>query len=131
MKKYKKKNIKIPLRKKIEKIDKIYFDYDSDVIRTQSYPVLDDVAAQIGRIANLKLIVIEGHSSGEGTEEHNMDLSERRAQSVLKYLVSKGVDKSKLQIEAYGESRPIADNDTEEGRAKNRRVEFIIEENER
>jgi len=120
--------VHVKLRKKIEKIDKIYFDFDSDVIRAKSYPVLDNVADQIKGLGEFKKIIIEGHCSSEGTDEYNMDLSRRRALSVKKYLVSKGIDPAKLEIAPYGESRPIATNETEEGRAQNRRVEFIIEE---
>jgi len=120
--------LELALRKKIEKKGTILFDYDSDVIKKESYPVLDDVVEKIKMLGEFKKIVIEGHCSNEGTDEYNMDLSKRRATAVKDYLVKKGIDKAKLEVEAYGETRPIASNDTEEGRAKNRRVEFIIEE---
>jgi outer membrane protein OmpA-like peptidoglycan-associated protein len=120
--------LEIQLRKKIEKIGKIYFDFDSDVIRKKSYPVLDDVVSKINSLGQFQKIIIEGHCSSEGTDEYNMDLSTRRSTSVKKYLVNKGIDGTKLDIEPYGESRPIATNDTETGRGENRRVEFIIEE---
>jgi len=120
--------VKIELRHIIVKIGRIYFDFDSDVIRKNSYPVLDDVAKQILALPKFKRIIIEGHCSSEGTDEYNMDLSTRRAQAVKNYLVKKGIDAAVLQIEPYGESRPIATNENEEGRAQNRRVEFIIEE---
>ena len=118
----------IKLRKKIEKIGKIFFDFDSDVIRKQSYPVLDDVVSKIKQLGTFNKILIQGHCSSEGTDEYNMDLSRRRAISVKNYLIKKSIDGSKLEIEPYGESQPIASNDNEEGRSKNRRVEFIIEE---
>jgi len=120
--------VKLALRRKIEKKGKILFDYDSDVIRKESYPVLDDVVEKIKLLGEFKKIIIEGHCSEEGTDEYNMELSKRRALAVKEYLVKKGVDADKLEIQAYGESRPIASNETEEGRAQNRRVEFIIEE---
>jgi len=126
--KHKDNLVHVKLRKKIEKIGKIYFDFDSDVIRTKSYPVLDNVVDQINNLGKFKKIIIEGHCSREGTDEYNMNLSQRRAMSVKMYLAKKGIDASKLDPMAYGESRPIASNDTEEGREKNRRVEFIIEE---
>lgn len=122
--------VHVQLRRKIERIGNIYFDYDSDVIRKESYPVLDNVVEQIKSLGAYKKIIIEGHCSSEGTDEYNMNLSGRRATSVKKYLVSKGLDPAKLDIAAYGESRPIATNETEEGRSQNRRVEFIIEEEE-
>ena len=120
--------VEVKLRKKIEKIDKIYFDFDSAVIRQESYRVLNDVVEQINRLDKFEKIIIEGHCSSEGTDEYNMDLAERRATSVKNYLINKDIDAAKLEIAPYGESRPIASNETKEGRGKNRRVEFIIEE---
>ena len=70
---------------------------------------------------------IEGHCSYEGTDEYNLDLSMRRANSVKKYLVAHGINPDKLRIEGFGKRRPLASNDTEEGRVINRRVEFVIE----
>jgi outer membrane protein OmpA-like peptidoglycan-associated protein len=69
-------------------------------------------------------VVIEGHTDSVGSDEYNMKLSGQRAGAVWKYLVSKGIDSSRLQAKGLGESMPIASNDTEEGRAKNRRVEI-------
>ncbi len=128
--KHRENTVKFALRRKIEKKGKILFDFDSDVIRPESYPVLDDVVEKIKLLGKFKKIIIEGHCSSEGTEEYNMDLSRRRALAVKEYLVKKGIDPNKLEIQAYGESRPIASNETEEGRAQNRRVEFIIVEEE-
>jgi OOP family OmpA-OmpF porin len=72
--------------------------------------------------------VIEGHTDNVGTEEHNLDLSQRRAESVVNYLVDKlGIDRSRLSAKGYGMSQPIADNATEEGKQKNRRIEAIID----
>ena len=118
----------IKLRKKIEKIGKIYFAFDSSELLPQSYPVLNDVVKKISQLGDYKRIVVEGHCSNEGSDEYNMKLSKARALSVVNYLVDKGIPTDKLEIVPYGESRPIATNETEEGRAKNRRVEFIIEE---
>lgn len=118
------------LRKKIERKGMINFDYDSARIRPESYPVLDDVLEKIKMLGEYKKIIIEGHCSDEGTDEYNMKLSQNRAQAVKDYLVKKGLDPEKLEVQAYGESRPIAPNDTEENRAQNRRVEFIIEQEE-
>jgi OOP family OmpA-OmpF porin len=72
--------------------------------------------------------VIEGHTDAIGSASYNMELSRRRAQAVVDYLVSKGVDKSNLQVVPYGESEPIATNKTQEGRAMNRRVEIKVKE---
>jgi outer membrane protein OmpA-like peptidoglycan-associated protein len=119
---------KIELRKVIPTIDNIYFDYDSDVIRKVSYVTLDDVVTKIKSLGQFKRIIVQGHCSSEGTDAYNMDLSGRRANSVKKYLSKKGIPAAKIDVEAYGESRPLVSNDTEEGKAKNRRVMFIIEE---
>jgi large repetitive protein len=118
----------IQLRKVIEKIGNIYFDFDSDVIKQESYKVLDDVIAKINQLGKWNKIIIEGHCSFEGTDQYNMNLSKRRATSVKNFLVAKGIPADKLVTEGFGETKPIDTNDTEEGRSKNRRVEFVIEE---
>jgi outer membrane protein OmpA-like peptidoglycan-associated protein len=69
-------------------------------------------------------VEIEGHTDASGSEAHNLKLSQQRAESVRDYLVSKGVEASRLVAKGYGESQPIADNDSPEGMAKNRRVEL-------
>ena len=76
-------------------------------------------------------ILIEGHTDNTGKEAYNMKLSKRRAASVKNYLTSLGVDNSRLELAAFGEELPIASNDTEEGRQKNRRVEVAISANEK
>jgi len=117
----------VQLRKKIEKTGRIFFEFDSAVLRNESKPVLDDVAKQIKLLA-CKRVIIEGHCSEEGSDEYNLKLSHRRAETVRDFLVTRGVDGDVLRVMAFGESRPIASNETEAGREKNRRVEFIIEE---
>jgi outer membrane protein OmpA-like peptidoglycan-associated protein len=119
--------VTVRLRRKIEKAGRIFFDLDSDQIRPESKSVLADVAGQIKALAP-KAVVIEGHSSDEGTDEYNLKLSQRRADAVRKFLVGQGVGAAVLRTETFGESRPIASNESEEGRERNRRVEFIIEE---
>jgi large repetitive protein len=125
---YQENQVTVLMLKKIKKIDKIYFDFDSDVLRKESYVVLDDIYSQIIDLPAFGQILIEGHCSSEGTDAYNMNLSKRRALSVKKYLVNKGLNPAKLQVMPYGEDRPIASNDNEEGREQNRRSEFIIEE---
>ena len=102
--------------------DRIQFDFDSDKIRTLSYPTLDRLADRLK--ADRSKMLLAGHASSEGTEQYNMGLSIRRANSVHDYLVNAGVPAKQVKIKGYGETRPIASNDTEEGREKNRRVEF-------
>jgi outer membrane protein OmpA-like peptidoglycan-associated protein len=117
----------LALYKKIQKTGKVYFAVNSAVIKSKSYPVLNDVADQIKSLCEFKKIIIEGHTSSEGSDTYNMKLSKRRATSVREYLIKKGIDASKLEIAAHGEIHPIASNATKEGRSQNRRVEFIIQ----
>jgi OOP family OmpA-OmpF porin len=100
----------------------IQFEFDSSVLRTSSYPVLDATSADL-RASGSK-VELDGYASSEGTAAHNLVLSKDRATSVKTYLVNSGVDAKKIKIKAYGETHPIADNSTEEGRVLNRRVQF-------
>ena len=111
---------------KIEIYEKIYFELDKAVIRPISFSILDQVVRVIVRNPHIKKIRIEGHTDSQGTDAYNLDLSNRRAAAVMKYLTTAGVDASRLESVGYGESRPIETNDTKEGRATNRRVEFTI-----
>jgi len=100
----------------------IQFEFDSSVLKTESYPILDLTAADLksgGAVCEL-----DGFASSEGTAAHNMRLSRDRANSVKTYLVNSGVSAKKLKVKAFGETHPVADNSTEAGRILNRRVEF-------
>lgn len=111
--------------------EKIQFLVNSDKILDVSHSLLDEVAKVIKDHPQIKKIEIEGHASAEGTDAKNQKLSDRRAKAVMKYLTSKGgIDKGILSAKGYGETRPIADNETEDGREKNRRVEFTITDQE-
>ena len=87
--------------------------------------VLDQVAAQAQGL-NLETVIAVGHTDSIGTEQYNMGLSQRRANTVKEYLVSKGIPANRIYAEGKGESDPIASNATREGRAQNRRVEIEI-----
>lgn len=87
--------------------------------------VLDQAAALMNRVPNVQLTV-KGFTDAVGNAESNKTLSHQRAQSVVDYLISKGVDPSKLKAEGYGQENPVADNATEEGKFKNRRIEFAV-----
>jgi OOP family OmpA-OmpF porin len=100
----------------------IQFEFDSSVLKTSSYPVLDATSADLRTSG--ATCELDGFASSEGTAAHNMRLSKDRANSVKTYLVNSGVDAKKLKVKPFGETRPIADNSTEEGRVLNRRVEF-------
>jgi len=102
--------------------ENIQFEFDSSVLKTESYPILDLTSADLK--ATGAKCELDGFASSEGTAAHNLRLSRDRANSVKTYLVNSGVSAKKLKVKAYGETHPIADNSTEEGRIKNRRVEF-------
>ena len=106
-------------------LEPIYFDFDKSTIKPVSYPVLDQVA-QVMRDRPTVIVRVEGHTDSVGSDKYNQRLSERRAHAVVKYLIGKGIESNRLQAAGFGESRPIAPNETPEGRAKNRRTEFHI-----
>ena len=110
----------------IQIIDVVYFKTDKDVILAKSFKLLDKVAEVIKSHPDLPAVIIEGHTDDRGDQAHNMDLSQRRAESVKTYLVSKGVDVGKLQAQGFGPTKPLASNKTNSGRSSNRRVEFKI-----
>lgn len=103
----------------------IYFETASDKIKAESYEALNKVAAILVAHPSANLS-IEGHTDSQGDDAMNLALSKKRAQSVLNYLTSKGADVSHLSAEGYGETQPLGDNSTKEGRAMNRRVELIV-----
>jgi OmpA-OmpF porin, OOP family len=103
-------------------IQAINFDFDSAAIRADSTSVLDDLFAGL-KADPAKAIVIEGHTSSEGTAAHNVDLSKRRAQAVVEELIRRGLPKTRLTSAGKGPAEPIASNADETGRAMNRRVE--------
>ncbi|HLU19091.1 MAG TPA: OmpA family protein [Pusillimonas sp.] len=102
-----------------------FFDFDKDTLKPEGRQVLDQVAAQAASI-NLETLIAVGHTDSIGTEQYNQGLSERRANTVKNYLVSKGIDPNRIYTEGKGELQPIASNATREGRAQNRRVEIEI-----
>jgi outer membrane protein OmpA-like peptidoglycan-associated protein len=103
----------------------ITFAFASSDINAQFYPVLDKVAGTLSSYDQTTVSVI-GHTDSIGSDAANQTLSERRAGSVAGYLQSRGVSGGRLNTMGYGESRPVASNDTEEGRAENRRVEIKL-----
>ncbi|PKN58819.1 MAG: hypothetical protein CVU56_03910 [Deltaproteobacteria bacterium HGW-Deltaproteobacteria-14] len=106
----------------------IYFSKREAIIKPVSFPVLDDVADVVLSNAQITKLRIEGHTDDMGNPKRNEQLSVARARAVRDYLVARGVDESVLEIQGYGATRPIAFEDTEVGRAQNRRVEFKIVE---
>lgn len=107
----------------------IEFDFGKDTIRPESKPVLDDAIAKLKKFPGVRVTIV-GHTDNVGTPESNLDLSKRRAESVKRYLVEGGVDGSRIETDGKGDTDPVADNATEEGRAQNRRIVFDIIANE-
>ncbi len=105
--------------------NKILFDYDRATIKKDSYTLLDDILLNIQN-CHLTQLEIIGHTDSRGSSAYNQRLSQMRAKSVKNYFVRKGFDKNKLKAIGYGESNPIASNASQEGRAMNRRIEFIV-----
>lgn len=105
--------------------DNLTFETGKDVIKSESYPYLDELADVLTKAKNWK-ISITGHTDDVGSDKFNLDLSKRRANAVKNYLVSKQVPEALIIADGKGESMPLVANDTPENRAKNRRVEFII-----
>jgi outer membrane protein OmpA-like peptidoglycan-associated protein len=106
----------------------VTFDVDSDVVRSGLYNELDRVANILVRYPQTTILV-EGHTDSTGSEAYNQQLSERRAHSVKRLLVERGVEDYRISAVGYGESRPVATNDTAAGRQMNRRVEIRINPN--
>jgi outer membrane protein OmpA-like peptidoglycan-associated protein len=106
---------------------KIVFATDKAELKPESYPTLDEIGDVLVKWPGLK-IEIGGHTDAVASPEYNQELSEKRAEAVLDYLVKKypDIEKDQYTVKGYGESMPIASNDTAEGRAKNRRVEFKV-----
>jgi outer membrane protein OmpA-like peptidoglycan-associated protein len=104
----------------------VHFDFDKSDIRPDAKPVLDEAVATLKEEGGVAVIV-QGHTDSIGTEAYNQKLSERRAQSVRRYLVDHGIPADRIKAEGYGESQPVATNDSADGRAQNRRVELRVD----
>lgn len=103
----------------------VNFDNDKSILRTDAFPVLDEVADTLKRYPEVRA-EIAGHTDWNNSDAYNQSLSDRRATSVMDYLISKGVAANRMTAKGYGESKPIADNNAEDGRFQNRRVELRI-----
>ncbi|MDI1482865.1 OmpA family protein [Polyangium sp. y55x31] len=104
----------------------IEFDTGKDSLKATSGPALDFITAFLQAKPDLTLLRIEGHSDSLGSSAMNLELSGRRALSLARALVSRGVDCRRLIAVGFGETKPIGDNRTEEGRKQNRRMEFVV-----
>jgi len=107
-------------------LEEVHFDFDQDNLRPDALAVLDRVVDGLKQNPGMRLR-IEGHASAEGTAEYNLALGERRAHRVEEYLVNRGIPTAALATLSKGEESPKYDNTQEEGRALNRRAEFVID----
>lgn len=112
---------------KLVSLDGTNFDFNKATLRADAITKLDNAAKVMNDNPSIK-VNIEGHTDSVGSDAYNQGLSERRSSAVVSYLVSKGIDGSRLMSAGYGESRPVASNDTDEGRAQNRRVDLTVAE---
>ena len=110
---------------KIEILQQVHFGVGKAVVLADSYPLLAQVVDAIVR-NDIKRVRIEGHTDNQGNPERNLQLSKDRAQAVAAHLIKAGIDASRLDVEGFGDTRPIAPNLTPRGRELNRRVEFVI-----
>jgi outer membrane protein OmpA-like peptidoglycan-associated protein len=106
-------------------LNNIFFDFDKAVLKPESFPELNRIITLMKEKTGMQ-IEITGHADAMGPEPYNLQLSEKRAKAVMKYLAGEGITEDRMSVTFYGEAKPIAPNTTAEGRKKNRRVEFKI-----
>ncbi|HET9486839.1 MAG TPA: OmpA family protein, partial [Chryseosolibacter sp.] len=106
-------------------LNNIFFDFDRATLKPESFPELNRIISLMNERSGME-IEIAGHTDATGPESYNMQLSERRARSVVKYLTDKGIATNRISVVFHGESKPVEPNTTPEGRRRNRRVEFKI-----
>src|SRR5450755_2782834 len=114
-----------PVSEKVTMAANAHFDFDKAVLKPEGRAKLDDLVGKL-KAVNLEVVIVIGHTDSIGSDAYNKKLSLRRAGAVKAYLVSKGIEANRIHTEGKGESQPIADNKTREGRAKNRRVEIEV-----
>ena len=106
-------------------LDNVYFDSGKATLKSSSYKELNELVEYL-MLKSSTLIEIAGHTDNVGEEEANLQLSQKRAEAVKKYLLSKGISSSRVTAVGYGESKPVSDNNSDKGRALNRRTEVYI-----
>ena len=114
-----------PVSEKVTFAADAFFDTGKSVLKPDARAKLDDLVAKTKDV-NLEVIIAVGHTDSDGSDAYNQKLSVARAESVKKYLVSKGIETNRVYTEGKGEKQPVADNKTKEGKAKNRRVEIEV-----
>ena len=120
------KGLVVERKGRIEILQKIYFETNKFTIKSESFPVLDAVAATLKNSPSILQLEIQGHADERDSTEHNQQLTDGRAKAVRDYLINKGVDGQRLKATGYGETKPIDKNHNHEAWSKNRRVEFVI-----
>jgi outer membrane protein OmpA-like peptidoglycan-associated protein len=119
-----------PRIERIEVDEAIYFHNGSARLLHDSLPVIDEVARVIEAHPEIMLLRVEGHTDRAGNSNFNLTLSQRRAEAVRERLIEAGVDPARLEAVGYGDEQPIATNETRVGRTQNRRVEFVVVDQE-
>ena len=114
-----------PVKEKVTMAADAHFDFDKFALKPEGKAKLDDLVGKL-KAVNLEVVIAIGHTDSIGSKAYNQKLSVRRASSVKQYLVSKGIEANRIYTEGKGETQPVADNKTKEGRAKNRRVEIEV-----
>lgn len=115
-----------PAEKPNFNLDNIQFEFNSFVLKTSSFSILDKAVAEMKKSPSTKFI-LNGHSSAEGTPDHNMQLSVDRANAVKSYFINAGLNGNNFTVVGHGEKEPISSNDSEEGRMLNRRTEIKVQ----
>ncbi len=114
-----------PATEKVSFAADAFFDFDKAVLKPEGKAKLDDLSDKVKGL-NLEVIIATGHTDSKGTDAYNQKLSVKRADAVKAYLTGKGIDATRVYTEGKGEAQPVADNKSDEGRAKNRRVEIEV-----
>lgn len=116
----------VVLADRVDIRDKVFFDLDSATIKAESFRILDDVAATLENHTELRLVEVQGHTDDQGAEDYNLQLSQKRAEAVRKYLIGQGIEPDRLVARGYGEGQPLQPGTGEDAREVNRRVVFRI-----
>ena len=118
--------VKVEKEEKISIRERIQFETGKATLLKRSYVILDEVVGVMKSKPAIRRVRIEGYTDSVGSAQANLELSQKRAEAVMAYMVKKGIEARRLRAKGYGQERPVADNQTKEGRAQNRRVEFTI-----
>jgi outer membrane protein OmpA-like peptidoglycan-associated protein len=105
----------------------IEFEFDKDILRDSAYPILDEVVKAFINNPDIQLVEVQGHTDEQGNDAYNLDLSKRRAATVMRYLQDNGVENARIISNGYGETNPVDERHTQEAYKKNRRVQFVIQ----